>query len=154
MKKITFASFAISALVSSNALAAGNHAGGHDDEFAFGRPGNPAKATRTVAVEASDAMRYNPAKIRVERGETVRFVITNTGAIKHEFVIDEPQSLQEHAELMRRFPDMDHAEPNQVIIAPGATETLVWQFTKAGEVDFACLIPGHFEAGMAGKIVC
>lgn len=152
MKKTMFVSCAVLMLAADVTLAAGTHAGGHDDEFAFGRPGEPAKASRTVEIEASDAMRYSPAELHVKRGETVRFVIKNTGAVRHEFVLGEPQSLKEHAELMRQFPDMEHAEPNQVSVAPGTTETLVWQFIKAGVVDFACLVPGHFEAGMAGKI--
>lgn len=153
MKEITFASIVVSALASGLALAAGNHAGGHDDKFAFGRPGNPAKASRTVEIAASDAMRFSPAEIRIARGETVRFVITNTGTVKHEFVLGEPQSLREHAELMRLFSDMEHAEPNQASVASGKTETLAWQFTNDGVVEFACLVSWHFEAGMAGRIV-
>lgn len=152
MKKTTFASCAVLLLASDFALAAGNHADGHEDRYAFGEPGEPTQTDRTVAIEASDAMRYSPAEIHIKRGETVRFVITNTGAVMHEFVLGEPQSLREHAELMRRFPDMEHAESNQVSVAPGKTETLAWHFTKAGVADFACLVPGHFGAGMAGKI--
>ena len=100
----------------------------------------------------SDKMRYTPARINVKQGETIKFMVKNTGKIKHEIVIGSMAELKEHAELMRKFPDMEHAEPNQLTLDPGKSGALVWQFTKAGTVDFACLQPGHFEAGMVGKV--
>ena len=139
------------ALISGSAFAAGEHAGGHDEET-FGKPGDPAKVTRTVKVEMYDTMRYKPASINVKRGETIRFEVVNKGKIDHEFVLGEAKTLKEHAEMMRKFPDMEHADPNQVEVEPGKTGELVWQFTKPGKFDFACLIPGHFEAGMKGKL--
>jgi uncharacterized cupredoxin-like copper-binding protein len=70
----------------------------------------------------------------------------------HEFVLGDPKTLKEHAEVMRRFPDMEHDDPNMARLAPGGTGSLIWKFTRAGTVDFACLIPGHYEAGMKGSI--
>lgn len=150
--KTTLYVLALSGVLASGAAqAAGKHAGGHDEE-AFGKPGDPAKVTRTVKVEMYDTMRYKPASINVKRGETIRFEVVNKGKIKHEFVLGQAKSLREHAETMRKFPDMEHADPNQVEVEPGKTGELVWQFTKPGKFDFACLIPGHFEAGMKGKV--
>lgn len=149
------------------AYGAGDHAGGHGQSqgqqqtgkmkgdahaAALGRPGDPAKATRTIAVEMNDQMRFNPASIEVKRGETIRFVVKNVGKLKHEMVLGTQKELKEHAAMMRNMPGMEHADPNQVIVDPGKTGELVWQFTQAGGFDFACLEPGHFEAGMAGKI--
>lgn len=129
---------------------AGRPAHGHG--AALGKPGDPGKVTRDVEVEMNDTMRFRPSSIRVKRGETIRFIVRNTGKLKHEMVLGTIGELKEHAELMRKFPEMEHADPNQVTVDPGMTGELVWQFTKAGTFDFACLVPGHFEAGMVGKV--
>jgi uncharacterized cupredoxin-like copper-binding protein len=118
----------------------------------IGKPGDPAKVTRAVEVEMNDEMRFKPASIQVKRGETIRFIVRNTGKLKHEMVLGTIKELKEHAELMRKFPEMEHDDPNQVVVEPGKTGELVWQFTRAGTFDFACLVPGHFEAGMVGKV--
>jgi uncharacterized cupredoxin-like copper-binding protein/Cu/Ag efflux protein CusF len=118
----------------------------------LGRPGDPGKVTRNVEVEMSDAMRFNPESIRVKRGETIRFIVKNTGMLKHEMVLGTIEELKRHAEVMRKFPEMEHADPNQVSVEPGKTGELIWQFTNAGTFDFACLEPGHYEAGMVGKV--
>lgn len=125
---------------------------GHDDASAIGIPGKSGKATRTVAVNMTDAMRFSPASIDVRQGETIRFKIRNSGQLKHEFVLGAASQLKEHYELMKKFPGMEHAEPNMVTLAPGKTGEVVWKFTQAGKVDFACLQPGHYEAGMKGAV--
>lgn len=130
-------------------------AGAHGDErrdVAYGRPGDPAKASRTVAIDMSDAMRFTPALITARKGETIRFALSNSGKVRHEMVLGSSRELKEHAALMRKFPEMEHADPNRLSVDPGKTGALVWQFTRAGTFDFACLQPGHFEAGMRGKI--
>ena len=139
---------------SALALAGGKHAGGHDDDhaMAYGAPSEAAQVSRVIEVQAADNMRYTPAAITVRRGETVKFVVKNTGKLPHEFVLGNAQSLKEHAEVMRRYPDMEHDDPNMVKMAPGGTGNLIWKFTRAGTVEFACLIPGHYEAGMKGRI--
>jgi uncharacterized cupredoxin-like copper-binding protein len=126
------------------------HHPGHDDTF--GKPGDPIKVSRTIAVDMTDAMRFTPAKIIVKKGETVRFVVKNSGQLKHEMVLGTEKELREHAELMKEFPEMEHADPNQLSLEPSKSGELVWQFTRAGTFDFACLQPGHFDAGMHGKI--
>lgn len=129
-----------------------HHAPAHDADSAIGRPGDTAKATRTIAITMSDAMRFDPAAIRVKTGETIRFELANAGKLDHEFVLGAWKDLEEHAALMRRFPHMQHEEPNMAHLAPGAQASIVWQFTRPGEFHYACLVPGHFEAGMTGKV--
>ena len=100
----------------------------------------------------NDTMRFTPEKITVKRGQTVRFMVTNSGRLKHEMVLGTAKELREHAELMKKFPEMEHDDPNELSLDGGKTGELVWQFTKAGIFDFACLQPGHYDAGMHGKI--
>lgn len=122
------------------------------DEHTFGRQGDPKWVTRTIAVDMTDAMRFAPAEITVKQGETVRFIVINKGKIMHEMVIGTMDELKAHGELMKKHPGMEHDEPYMSHVSPGKKEALVWQFTNTGEFYFACLIPGHFEAGMVGKI--
>ena len=117
-----------------------------------GKSGDPKKVSRAIQVIMSDDMKFTPANINVKRGETIKFVVKNAGQIKHEMVIGPMKELKEHAGLMRKTPGMEHDEPNQVALAPGKTGELIWQFAKAGTFDFACLQPGHFEAGMTGTV--
>lgn len=122
------------------------------EEKDFGREGDPKKASRTVRIDMSDKMRFTPASLTVKQGETVKFVVKNSGKVMHEMVIGSMKELKEHAEMMRKHPTMEHDEPYMAHVAPGKTETMVWQFTKAGEFNFGCLVPGHFEAGMIGRV--
>jgi uncharacterized cupredoxin-like copper-binding protein len=132
--------------------ADGGHSehGGHAQ--AVGKPGDPTKGSRVIQVVMSDDMKFTPATVRVKRGETIRFALRNAGRIKHEMVIGSMAELKQHAEMMRKMPGMEHDDPNLVMLEPGKSGELIWQFTKAGTVDFACLQPGHFEAGMTGKV--
>ncbi|ARN20842.1 cupredoxin domain-containing protein [Piscinibacter gummiphilus] len=118
----------------------------------FGQEGDPAKVTRTLDVGMADTMRFTPAGIVVKRGETVRFVVRNDGQVLHEMVLGTKQAIADHAALMKKFPEMEHADANMAHVKPGQRGEIVWRFTKAGEFQFACLQPGHFEAGMVGKV--
>ena len=120
---------------------------------ALGKPGDPKKVSRTVEITMSDAMRFSPAGVSDKRNETIRFVLKNEGQLKHEMVLGTIKELKAHAALMLRFPGMEHVDPNQASVEAGQTGELVWQFTKAGTFDFACLQAGHYEAGMKGKVV-
>lgn len=158
MRKLLMGMMMAAGLAAGGALADGNHdhgaaaKGGHAHGGAVGQPGDPKKASRTVNVTMSDDMKFTPAKIDAKRGETIRFVVSNAGKVKHELVIGTMAELKEHAAMMRKMPEMEHADDNMVSVDPGRTGELIWQFTRAGAVDFACLQPGHFEAGMAGKV--
>jgi len=122
-------------------------------DVSFGVPGDPEGVSKTIEIKMSDVMRFEPSRILVKRGETIRFLLTNVGKVKHEMVIDTPQELREHAELMKRFPDMEHSDPNHRTVQPGETGAIIWRFTKSGTFPFACLQAGHFDAGMRGTIV-
>ena len=97
-------------------------------------------------------MRFSPANITVKAGETIKFVLNNVGKLKHEFVLGTDKELKEHYQQMLKFPEMEHDEPNMVTVAPGKTGVVIWTFTQAGKVDFACLLPGHYGAGMKGSV--
>ncbi|CAN7329694.1 cupredoxin family protein [Variovorax sp. LjRoot290] len=153
MKTLRYTALAaLSALATTGVHAAGTHAGGHHSEERIGKPGVVAKATRTVKVDMTDGMRFSPASIDVKQGETVRFVVTNSGKLKHELVLGTEKELKEHYEVMKKNPEMEHADPNMVTLAAGKAGEIIWQFTKAGKVDFACLQPGHYDAGMKGAV--
>lgn len=143
-------------------------------EMPFGRAGNPKNASRTIRVVMNDKMQFvatapradrrtdvapgvrphaMPGDIEVKRNETVRFAVRNDGALMHEMVIGTMKELKEHAELMRKHPGMEHDEPYMAHVAPGKEGEMVWQFTRPGEFYYACLIPGHMEAGMVSKII-
>lgn len=138
-------------VVAHAAMATGQHAGGHD-ESAIGEPGKAASVTRTVKIDMSDAMRYTPASIDAKQGETIRFVISNSGKVKHELVLGTEKELKEHYEAMKRNPEMEHDDPSMVTVAPGKTGKVIWKFSKAGKINFACLQPGHYDAGMKGVV--
>lgn len=123
------------------------------EEHSFGRQGDPAKADRRIEIRMSDAMRFSPAEIKVRQGETIRFVVTNGGKVMHEMVIGTRDELKAHGELMKKYPNMEHDEPYMAHVAPGKSREMTWTFTKAGEFHFGCLVPGHFDAGMVGRIV-
>ena len=118
----------------------------------FGQEGDPKKVGRTIRIEMADTMRYSPSDITIKRGETVRFVVRNKGRQLHEMVLGTKEALREHAELMKKFPEMEHADAHMAHVKPSKTGEIVWQFTKPGEFRFACLLPGHFEAGMVGRV--
>ncbi len=119
----------------------------------FGVEGDPKKASRTIVVSMDDSMHYSQPLIRVAQGETVTFALSNKGKLLHEFVIGTERQLQEHAELMRKNPSMEHEESYMAHVKPGAKGSMTWKFTNAGTFQFGCLVVGHFEAGMKGVIV-
>ena len=139
------------ALAAQSSFAHDEHAHGHDTE-AIGKPGLATATTRTVNVSMTDNMRFTPSNIVAKQGETIRFVIKNSGGIKHEFVLGTEKELKEHYEVMKKNPEMEHSDPNMITLAGGETGEVVWQFTKAGKIDFACLQPGHYDAGMKGAV--
>jgi uncharacterized cupredoxin-like copper-binding protein len=126
----------------------------HGDASA-GEPGQDGKVARTieiVASETADGMRFTPDRVEARRGEQIRFTIRNVGGLEHEFVVGTPEANQEHAKMMAAMPDMKHSDANAVTVAPGASGSLVWRFTHKGDFEFACLIVGHYEAGMHGTV--
>ena len=156
----------------TQAIAAGSHGGGHGHAV-HGEPGDPAKASRTVTVEMDDNY-YGPERIAVKAGETVRFTVTNAGGFVHEFNIGTPEMHAAHQDEMAMMvehgvllPDRidqaaaaamqasmghgQHDDPNSVLLEPGQTAEVVWTFPQEGVIEFACNVPGHYDAGMAGR---
>ncbi|MEO8486364.1 MAG: cupredoxin family protein [Betaproteobacteria bacterium] len=123
------------------------------EQKSWGIAGDAKAVTRTVKIEMLDTMRFSPDRIEVKQGETIRFVHTNQGKVMHEFVLGTKKELDEHAALMVKFPTMEHDEPYMVHVASGKLGEIVWTFNRAGNFDFACLIPGHYQAGMVGKVL-
>jgi len=122
------------------------------EQTAWGIAGRAADARRTVTIAMTDAMRFSPDKLTVKEGETLRFVVRNKGRMLHEMVIGTPDELAKHAAMMAKFPNMEHDEPYMVHVDPGKTGEIIWTFNRAGQFEFACLIPGHYEAGMRGTL--
>lgn len=144
-------------LVATNALAHGDEHGKASgpvvkEQKPWGIAADPKEGLRTIHVSMDDRMRFVPDRIAVKVGETVRLVVKNDGKAMHEFVMGTKKELDAHAALMKKFPDMQHEEPYMAHVAPGKTGEIVWTFNRPGEFDFGCLIAGHYEAGMVGKI--
>jgi uncharacterized cupredoxin-like copper-binding protein len=143
-------------LTSGAAFAAAGAPGHSHATFSAGEPGNPKKPARIVLItmrEGDGKMMFIPDRIEVKRGEQIRFIINNSGELDHEFVLATKEENVKHAELMKKFPDMEHDDPNARRVKPKKRDEIVWRFTKAGKFEFGCLIPGHREAGMIGTII-
>lgn len=118
----------------------------------WGIAGDAKAVKRTVTIVMSDTMRFTPDRIDVKQGDTIKVVVKNEGKQLHEFVIGTKKELDEHAALMVKFPNMEHDEPYMAHVGAGKVGEIIWTFNKPGDFDFACLIAGHYQAGMVGKI--
>jgi uncharacterized cupredoxin-like copper-binding protein len=124
----------------------------HKEQKDWGIAGDADQARRRIIVGMSDTMRFRPERITVKLGETVRFVTRNDGKVMHEFVIGTQAANAKHAAMMLKFPGMEHDEPYMAHVPPGKTGQIVWTFNRSGQFQFACLIAGHYQAGMVGTI--
>jgi len=124
----------------------------HKEQKDWGIAGDAKSVQRTIELTMGDTMRFTPNHIEVKQGEVVKLVIKNTGQMFHEMVIGTKAELDEHAALMLKFPNMEHDEPYMAHVKPGTQGTIIWNFNRAGDFDFACLVAGHYQAGMVGKI--
>lgn len=152
MKRLTLTAGTVALVLGAAMFAAASHEGEH---FSAGESGNPKKPARIVNVTMSDSdgtMRFIPDRLDVKKGEQIHFIIQNKGALKHEFTLASVQDNNKHAELMKKYPDMEHDDPNAKSVDPGKTAEILWHFSKDGTFEFACLIPGHREAGMRGTV--
>ncbi|CCE04728.1 putative Copper tolerance protein (Cupredoxin) [Bradyrhizobium sp. STM 3843] len=148
--KISIAIGALAAALIATAPALGHeHHGAHG--YSAGEPGDPKQPARTIEVLLSE-MEFTPARIEVKRGEQIRFVLRNTGKEDHEFLLATTEENLKHAAVMKKFPNMEHDEPNGVRLAPNKTAEIVWKFTKAGTFEYSCLIPDHRDYGMTGHV--
>ncbi|MFK3794956.1 plastocyanin/azurin family copper-binding protein [Pseudomonas sp. NPDC088444] len=163
-----FARFIAAAALLSVSLMSQAAPGGH---FDFGHAAKVDQATRTVELTLGD-MYFEPKSLSVKEGETVRFVLVNKGQLLHEFNLGNAAMHAAHQQEMLKMVasgmltstgmkhdmagmdhgSMKHDDPNSVLVEPGKTAELTWTFTKATDLEFACNIPGHYQAGMVGKI--
>ncbi len=157
---VALAGFGAAFVYSKNAGTAhdqGEHAtAAHTEMFAAGEPADPKKDFRVVELamtEGSGTMAFWPNTVEVKAGEQIKFVIKNTGALDHEFKLDSSEQIAKHKIAMERNPEMIHDDPNGTRLEPSKSGEVFWRFSKAGTFEFACLIPGHYEAGMHGKVV-
>lgn len=156
MKNFTLASALILSAGAAFAAGSGDHS--HDDSLPVGKPGAAAEVDRTVEIrmlETDTGMGFDPAALSVEEGETIRFAVTNIGDLEHEIVLGTEESNLAHMEEMVEMAEtgqMDHDDPNALRLGPDEEGELTWTFSNAGTFQFACLIPGHMEAGMHGPI--
>lgn len=151
---------------------------GDDHEDAAVTPASLAAPDQTVLMEATDDMRFMPGDITVREGDTVAFVITNTGVLPHELVIGDSELQQAHEAEMAEIgtEDADHADdhagmsevapeaadhahgqdaealPFAISVPAGETATLVYMFDEPGALLYGCHVPGHYPAGMKGTI--
>ena len=157
MKKMQIAIAIIGGLTfAAPSFAAPGEKGHSHETFSAGEPGNPNKPSRVVLVamrEGDGKMMYIPEKVEVKQGEQIRFVIRNNGELDHEFILATTEENLKHAEQMKKYPEMEHDDPNAIRLAPKKAREIVWKFTKAGIFEYGCLIPGHREAGMTGKVI-
>lgn len=128
------------------------HAPAPKEQHDWGVAGDAQAVARTIEVRMGDDMRFTPARIDLRLGETVRFVAVNDGRLMHEFVIGTRRSNEAHAAMMLKAPGMEHDEPYMAHVPPGRRGEIVWRFNRAGQFEFACLIAGHYQAGMVGRI--
>lgn len=129
------------------------HHGGVREHSPAGAPGKPSQVTKVFRVRMLDSMRFEPSAFEVRAGQTVKFVVTNNGRMRHEFGIGTHDEQSAHAEMMLADPDMQHEDGSVIAVEPGRTGELVWRFGRAGELEAGCQVPGHYPAGMKAAIV-
>ena len=128
---------------------------------------------RTIKIVMKENF-YEPESISVKAGETVRFKIVNQGELVHEFNIGTKPMHVAHQKEMEMMVDhgvleadrinhermkmkmsggktMEHDDPNSILLEPGKSDEIIWKFTNATEMEFACNVPGHYDAGMVGQ---
>ena len=146
----------LAAALTITGCASAAFAHGDEKHFAAGKPGNPDDKSRTVEIvmkEGDGTMAFAPDRVEVKRGEQIHFVIKNAGELKHEFMLATLEENAKHGKLMEKFPDMEHDDPNGKTLESGKSAEMFWKFTKAGTFEFACLVPGHHQAGMHGLVI-
>jgi uncharacterized cupredoxin-like copper-binding protein len=150
MKTTTTIGIVLVAL-STAAAPARSHEHHAHESYSAGEPGDATKPARTIEIEMSE-MTYEPIRIEVKRGEQIRFVLRNAGTEDHEFLLATTRENLKHAEVMKKYPHMEHDDPNGVRLGPKKSAEILWKFTKAGTFEYSCLIPNHRDYGMVGHV--
>ena len=156
MSRACLAAAAVALLLTSSSAITVTLAHEDHGNFSAGEPGDPKKRARVVLItmrEEAGKMMFIPDKVEVKKGEQIRFMLKNSGALEHEFMLATAAENAKHAEQMKKFPDMEHDDANGKRLKPNASAEIAWRFTKTGEFQYGCLIPGHPEAGMLGTVI-
>lgn len=119
-----------------------------------GMPAKGAKPDKVVHVILADDMSITFKKeVEIEPNDVVQFVVMNTGKIDHEFSIGSMSEQIKHREMMKKMTSGHaHDSGSTVTVKPGKAKQLVWHFHGDNNIEFACNIPGHAEAGMVKSI--
>jgi len=151
----------VAATLSMSAFASGDHHSNHahndtgmqqQHQYAAGQPGKLSDVGRVIKISAMDNMRYDQNSINVRAGETIRFIVTNAGKLRHEFSIGDSEEQIKHAKMMKAMPNMQHKDPNTVSLAPAETGEIIWKFSESSDIEIACHVAGHYEAGMKADV--
>lgn len=116
------------------------------------------QVARVIEVRMDDQMRFVPDALEVQAGQAVRLMVHNAGRLPHELVLGTEEQIREHAQQMKQASAQAHAHSHDaagaaaIAVQPGATGELVLRFDQPGRFQMACLIPGHYEAGMRGSL--
>tara|TARA_B100001094_G_scaffold285208_1_gene299206 strand:- start:91 stop:588 length:498 start_codon:yes stop_codon:yes gene_type:complete len=140
----------------------------------IGEKGNLANVSKIIKVKMYDN-HYEPNKFKVEKDQTIKFIVYNHGELVHEFNIATKEMHLKHQsemmkmveneillvdkidkkkmkELSKKDHSMGHSHSNSVLLEPGQSAELIWKFNTDAELEAACNVPGHYEAGMIAKI--
>ena len=145
-----------------------------DKNMKIGSKGKLSDVTRTIEVKMYDNY-YEPNVFKIKKGETVKFKVKNLGELVHEFNIANPMMHIKHQpemelmveneillgdridkDKMQKMAAMDksmgHSHSNSVLLAPKEEGTLIWKFENAVNIEIACNVPGHYQAGMVAAV--
>lgn len=156
MKTVLASLLLVLASAPNLAGASGTHGGGHSLAIGETAKDTPSRTVEIIMLEpeeGDDFYIFEPRELKFAAGESVRLHIINKGDQEHEFVMDTPNKIAEHKEMMRKFPEMEHDDPNAVRLQPGEEGEILWTFGEAGTYEFACLLIGHYDGGMHGPLI-
>ena len=145
-----------------------------DKNMKIGSKGNVADVTRVIKVIMYDNY-YEPSSFQIKEGETIKFEVENAGMLVHEFNIANKMMHMKHQpemikmaengillafsidkEKMKKMAKMDksmgHSHSNSVLLEPKQKGNIIWKFDNAVNIEVACNVPGHYQAGMIAKV--
>ena len=140
----------------------------------IGEKGKLSEVNRTVEIKMYDNY-FEPNEIIIKKGETIKFIVSNYGELVHEFNIATKEMHIKHQpemmkmveneillvdridkkkmkELSKKDHSMSHSHSNSVLLEPNQSAELIWKFNTNADLEAACNVPGHYEAGMIAKI--
>ena len=144
-----------------------------DKNMKIGSKGDETDVTRVIKVVMYDNY-YEPSSFQIKEGETIKFEVENAGMLVHEFNIANKMMHMKHQpemikmaengillafsidkEKMKKMAKMDksmgHSHSNSVLLEPKQKGDIIWKFDNAINIEIACNVPGHYQAGMIAK---